>query len=58
MALEAHLNELKMKHKEMETQITSESKFPSVDQSKINSLKRAKMKIKEEISSIQTRMVG
>lgn len=58
MALEAHLNELKLKHKEMEAEINSESKFPSVDQSKISGLKRRKMRIKQEISTIETRLVS
>ncbi|MBL1419457.1 MAG: DUF465 domain-containing protein [Alphaproteobacteria bacterium] len=55
MALEAHLNELKLKHKHMKTQISSENKFPSVDEAKVNYLKRQKMRIKEEILSIEAR---
>lgn len=58
MALEAHLNELKLKHKQMKAQITSENKFPSVDETKVNDLKRQKMRIKEEISSIEARVAS
>lgn len=55
MALEAHLNELKLKHKQMKAQISSENKFASVDEYKVSDLKRQKMRIKEEISSIEAR---
>uniref|UniRef100_A0A2A4Z5X4 DUF465 domain-containing protein n=1 Tax=OCS116 cluster bacterium TaxID=2030921 RepID=A0A2A4Z5X4_9PROT len=55
MALEAHLNELKLKHKQMEAQIMSENKFAAVDEIKVGDLKRQKMRLKEEISSIEAR---
>ena len=58
MALEAHLSELKLKHKQMEAQIMSENKFPAVDDDKVNNLKRQKMRIKEEISSIEARVAS
>lgn len=58
MALEARLSELKLKHKEMEAQIMSENKFPSVDQFKVNGLKRQKMRLKEEISDIQIQIAN
>ncbi|MCJ8324334.1 MAG: DUF465 domain-containing protein [Rhizobiales bacterium] len=58
MALEARLNELKLKHKQMETEIVSENKYPSADQSAVNGLKRAKMRLKEEISSIEAKLAS
>ncbi len=58
MALEAHLNKLKIKHKEMESKITKESGFPAIDQFKINGLKREKMKLKEEISNIESQIAS
>lgn len=58
MALEAHLTELKLKHQQMETQIESEAKFASTDQSKITGLKRQKLRIKEEISSVKSQLAS
>ncbi|MGL1919638.1 MAG: DUF465 domain-containing protein [Hyphomicrobiales bacterium] len=58
MALEAHLNELKLKHQQMEAEITNEAKFASTDQSKINGLKRQKLKIKEEITDIKSQLAS
>lgn len=58
MALEARLDELKLKHKQMETKIVAENKFPASDQSAVNGLKRAKMRLKEEISSIEAKLAS
>lgn len=58
MALEARLDELKLKHKQMETEIVSKNKYPSVDQSAVAGLKRVKMKIKDEISSIEAKLAS
>lgn len=58
MALEAHLDKLKLKHKEMETKIVVEAKYPAVDQYKINGMKREKMKLKQEISDIEAQIAS
>ncbi len=58
MALEARLNELKLKHKDMANKVEKEIKFASGDQFKINDLKREKMKLKDQISQIEMQMAG
>lgn len=58
MALEARLNELKSKHKEMASKIEKEVKFASADPLKINDLKREKMKLKDQIYQVESQMAG
>ncbi|NRA86690.1 MAG: DUF465 domain-containing protein [Rhizobiales bacterium] len=58
MALEARLNELKLKHKQMKEKISIEANFAAADGMKVKGLKQEKMKLKEEISNIEARMVN
>lgn len=58
MALEAHLNKLKIKHQEMKIKIIDEAKYASINHFKINHLKREKIKLKDEISQIESRIAS
>ncbi len=49
MALEAHLEELNEKHRQLDAYIVEELQHPSVDTLKIMELKREKLHLKEEI---------
>jgi len=54
MSGEAHLTALETKHHDLETQIDRELHRPAPDQSRLTSLKREKLRIKEEISRFQS----
>ena len=51
---EAHLTSLENKHHTLETQIDAELHRPAPDQSRLTTLKREKLRIKEEISRYQS----
>lgn len=53
MTTEAHVSALESKHHRLETQIDGELHRPSPDQSRLTSLKREKLRIKEEIARLQ-----
>jgi hypothetical protein len=53
MSLDAHLAELERKHKFLEREIETELAHPNVDDVKVAALKRRKLKIKDQIVSIQ-----
>ncbi|MBI1366000.1 MAG: DUF465 domain-containing protein [Alphaproteobacteria bacterium] len=55
MALKAHLDTLNQRHQELEAAIASELKHPSHDESRINELKRLKLRIKDQIESLRIR---
>jgi uncharacterized protein len=50
MAVSGHVAALAAKHEDLENQITSESLRPLPDTATITQLKRAKLKLKEELS--------
>jgi hypothetical protein len=52
MAVEAHLAQLQRKHKALEGEIEKELLHPRVDDARIAQLKRKKLKIKDEITSL------
>jgi hypothetical protein len=54
MTTEAHLSALETKHHRLESEIDSELHRPSPDQSRLTSLKREKLRLKEEISKLQS----
>ena len=56
MAMRAHLETLNQRHQELEAAIASEMKHPSHDDSRINELKRLKLRIKDQIQSIRLRI--
>lgn len=53
MTTEAHLTALESKHHRLEDEISGELHRPSPDQTRLTSLKREKLRIKEEISRLQ-----
>ena len=55
MAMKAHLETLNQRHQELEAAIASEMKHPSHDESRITELKRAKLRIKDQIESLRIR---
>ena len=54
MALEAHITELRQKHKALDHKIERERSRPLVDNVKLTELKRQKLHIKEEINRLQS----
>ena len=53
MAMEAHLEELNEKHRQLDAFILEELQHPSVDTLKIMELKREKLRLKEEIARLR-----
>jgi hypothetical protein len=49
MSIESHISELEKKHRALEKEIEAELMHPSSDDSKVSSLKRKKLKIKDEM---------
>ena len=45
MAMKAHLDTLTQRHQELEAAISAEMKHPSHDDSRVNELKRLKLRI-------------
>lgn len=57
MAIKAHLETLQARHQELESAIAAEMKHPSHDESRVNELKRLKLRIKDDIQRIRTQTV-
>lgn len=55
MALEARLEGLASKHRELDKQIAAELAHASADDLKIAALKREKLRIKDQIERVRTR---
>lgn len=53
MAMKAHLDTLTQRHQELEAAISAEMKHPSHDDSRVNELKRLKLRIKDQIQTIR-----
>jgi hypothetical protein len=53
MSLTSHLEELQRKHSEIEREIGEALQHPSVDDLDINSLKRRKLALKDEIRKLK-----
>ncbi len=53
MSVESHIAELEKKHRAIEREIEVELMHPSVDDVKLTSLKRKKLKIKDEMARLQ-----
>lgn len=49
MSASSHLTQLKRKHQELEQQIEEEERSPGTNSLEISQLKRAKLRLKEEI---------
>jgi hypothetical protein len=53
MTTEAHLSALETRHHRLDDEISGEMLRPSPDQIRLTSLKREKLRIKEEIARLQ-----
>ncbi len=53
MALDAHLEGLASKHRELEKQIISELAHPSSDDLRIAALKREKLRLKDQMERVR-----
>jgi hypothetical protein len=56
MSLQAHLSELAAKHKALESELADALAHPASTDQEIAELKRRKLRIKDEISRIETQM--
>jgi len=54
MALNAHLETLKRKHNEMSDAVESAQRSPGVDDLEVASLKKRKLRLKEEITRLSS----
>ena len=52
MGIEAHITELRDKHKTLDLKIQKERSHPNIDSIKITELKRQKLHIKEQITKL------
>lgn len=52
MSVQSHLSELRRKHETLSTQIEREQKSPGSDDLTIATLKKEKLKLKEEIARL------
>lgn len=55
MAIEARIRELGKKRMSLERLIEEEVKRPAADATRVGELKRQKLRLKEEITNLQTR---
>lgn len=53
MSVGAHLTELRKKHQALETQVEDAHRSPSTDDLMIRSLKKEKLRLKEEIQRLE-----
>lgn len=56
MALESRIRELDARHRDLDEEIELESRHPSADGLHLSEMKRQKLKIKEEIEALRSRM--
>jgi hypothetical protein len=56
MSLQSHLTELRRKHEMLSSRIESEQKRPGSDDLSIASMKKEKLKLKEEIARLSTEL--
>ncbi len=52
MSVHAHLEELKKKHQSLSDQVEVAQRSPGVDDLEISAMKKAKLKLKEEIARL------
>lgn len=56
MSLDAHLSELKKKHQSLSAMIEREERSPGSDNLAVTRMKREKLRLKDEISRIDSRL--
>jgi hypothetical protein len=54
MSIESHIAELEKKHRAIEKEIEMELLHPNSDDTKVSSLKRKKLRIKDEMVRLQS----
>lgn len=54
MSLSSHLTELKRKHEHLSLEVEQAQRAPAVDQIHLSTLKKQKLKIKEEIERLSS----
>jgi hypothetical protein len=58
MALDAHIDELSVKHRTLDKLIREEAAKPSVDSLKVAELKRQKLLLKDRMAKLRTQYDG
>lgn len=53
MSLQSHLKELQRKHQELDAKIEAEHRRPGADELELKAMKRAKLRLKEEIERMR-----
>lgn len=56
MALDARLRELDARHRDLDEEIELEARRPAADPLHLTEMKRQKLRIKEEIENLRSRM--
>lgn len=56
MSLETHLAELERKHRSLDAEIESERQHAHADETRISSLKRRKLQLKDAIAKLRQEM--
>jgi hypothetical protein len=56
MSLRSHLEELSVKHRTLEAQISEAMQHPSVDTVELTKLKRRKLQLKDEMQRIEKQL--
>lgn len=56
MAIEARIHELDMRHHALEREIDEEVSRPAADAVRLTELKRRKLRLKEEMETLRTRV--
>ncbi|MEO8813202.1 MAG: DUF465 domain-containing protein [Caulobacteraceae bacterium] len=54
MAIEAHIRELHVRHRSLERAIEDEVSRPAADAARLTELKRRKLRLKEEMESLES----
>jgi len=53
MSVESHINQLELRHRSLDNELSEVLTFPAIDQSKIAELKRQKLWLKDEIHRLR-----
>ena len=56
MALESRIRELSVRHQSLERAIEDEISRPAADSTRLTALKRQKLRLKEELENLKTRV--
>ena len=53
MSIEHHINELSLKHRQLDEKIQDRQKSPASDPVEITALKRRKLRLKEQLANLE-----